>query len=125
MGTNAVMRRAPIIGCDFHPGFQQVAISDNRTGAIQESGCSTAGKRNSLMAVLGRTVAETRTIFLTFRKSTFSAYSFGHNGSNWTRAVFSRLVCWPAMTKPFSSAYLNVTRHRESAELEVKWGGVS
>jgi len=25
-----------IIGCDFHPGFQQVAIIDNRTGAIQE-----------------------------------------------------------------------------------------
>ena len=25
-----------IIGCDFHPGFQQVAIFDNRTGAIQE-----------------------------------------------------------------------------------------
>jgi transposase len=25
-----------IIGCDFHPGFQQVAIFDNRTGEIQE-----------------------------------------------------------------------------------------
>ena len=25
-----------IIGCDFHPGFQQVAIFDNRTGTIQE-----------------------------------------------------------------------------------------
>ena len=25
-----------IIGCDFHPGFQQVAIFDNRTGAIQK-----------------------------------------------------------------------------------------
>jgi transposase len=25
-----------IIGCDFHPGFQQVAIFDNRTGAIEE-----------------------------------------------------------------------------------------
>ena len=25
-----------IIGCDFHPGFQQVAIFDNRTGAIIE-----------------------------------------------------------------------------------------
>ena len=25
-----------IIGCDFHPGFQQVAIFDNRTGKIQE-----------------------------------------------------------------------------------------
>jgi transposase len=25
-----------IIGCDFHPGFQQVAIFDNRRGEIQE-----------------------------------------------------------------------------------------
>src|ERR1700683_4935339 len=25
-----------IIGCDFHPGFQQVAIFDNRTGEIEE-----------------------------------------------------------------------------------------
>ena len=25
-----------IIGCDFHSGFQQVAIFDNRTGEIQE-----------------------------------------------------------------------------------------
>ena len=25
-----------IIGCDFHPGFQQVAIFDNRTGEIGE-----------------------------------------------------------------------------------------
>src|ERR1700726_3460605 len=25
-----------IIGCDFHPGFQQVAIFDNRTAEIQE-----------------------------------------------------------------------------------------
>jgi len=25
-----------IIGCDFHPGFQQVAIFDNQTGEIQE-----------------------------------------------------------------------------------------
>src|SRR5271155_3709489 len=24
-----------IIGCDFHPGFQQVAIFDNRTGGIE------------------------------------------------------------------------------------------
>src|ERR1017187_5111231 len=26
-----------IIGCDFHPGFQQVGIFDNRTGEIRES----------------------------------------------------------------------------------------
>src|ERR1700749_1765872 len=25
-----------IIGCDFHPGVQQVAVFDNRTGEIQE-----------------------------------------------------------------------------------------
>ena len=25
-----------IIGCDFHPGFQQVAIFDNITGEIEE-----------------------------------------------------------------------------------------
>src|SRR6202166_5275784 len=25
-----------IIGCDFHPGFQQVAIFDNLTGEVQE-----------------------------------------------------------------------------------------
>src|ERR1700758_1348586 len=25
-----------IIGCDFHPGFQQVAIFDNRTGEMEE-----------------------------------------------------------------------------------------
>ena len=25
-----------IIGCDFHPGFQQVAIFDNQTGEIRE-----------------------------------------------------------------------------------------
>ena len=29
-----------IIGCDFHPGFQQVAIFDNRTGEIEERGLS-------------------------------------------------------------------------------------
>ena len=27
-----------IIGCDFHPGFQQVAIFDNRTGEYREQG---------------------------------------------------------------------------------------
>jgi hypothetical protein len=25
-----------IIGCDFHPGFQQVAIFDNRSGEISQ-----------------------------------------------------------------------------------------
>src|SRR5277367_459748 len=31
-GANVML----IIGCDFHPGFQQVAIFDNRTGEISE-----------------------------------------------------------------------------------------
>src|ERR1700754_3999412 len=31
-GVNVVI----IIGCDFHPGFEQVAIFDNVTGEIQE-----------------------------------------------------------------------------------------
>jgi len=29
-----------IIGCDFHPGFQQVAIFDNQTGSIRKNGMS-------------------------------------------------------------------------------------
>ena len=37
-----------IIGCDFHPSFQQVAIFDNRTGEIQlKNDCSTARRRSS------------------------------------------------------------------------------
>src|SRR5213078_2677787 len=31
-GANVML----IIGCDFHPGFQQVAIFDNQTGEYQE-----------------------------------------------------------------------------------------
>src|ERR1700730_16640838 len=31
-GANVML----IIGCDFHPSFQQVAIFDNRTGEMQE-----------------------------------------------------------------------------------------
>ena len=31
-GANGIL----IIGCDFHPGFQQVAIFDNQTGEYQE-----------------------------------------------------------------------------------------
>ena len=31
-----------IIGCDFHPGFQQVAIFDNQRERSKRSGCSTA-----------------------------------------------------------------------------------
>ena len=36
-----------IIGCDFHPGFQQVAIFDNLTGEIKEKRLHTARRRNS------------------------------------------------------------------------------
>jgi hypothetical protein len=31
-GANVML----IIGCDFHPGFQQVAIFDNETGEIEQ-----------------------------------------------------------------------------------------
>src|SRR5438552_18602059 len=31
-GANVML----IIGCDFHPGFQQIAIFDNQTGAYEE-----------------------------------------------------------------------------------------
>jgi transposase len=31
-GVNVML----IIGCDFHPGFQQVAIFDNQTGEVSE-----------------------------------------------------------------------------------------
>jgi len=36
-----------IIGCDFHPGFQQVAIFDNQTGEYQEKRLSHARRRSS------------------------------------------------------------------------------
>ena len=39
-----------IIGCDFHPGFQQVAIFDNQTGEYQEKRLSTGRKRSSFTA---------------------------------------------------------------------------
>src|SRR5256885_3350989 len=35
-GANVML----IIGCDFHPGFQQVAIFDKRTGEYQERALS-------------------------------------------------------------------------------------
>lgn len=34
-----------IIGGDFHPGFQQVAIFDNPTGEVQEKGWGTRRSR--------------------------------------------------------------------------------
>jgi hypothetical protein len=42
-GANVML----IIGCDFHPGFQQVAIFDNLTGEIKEKRLHTARRRNS------------------------------------------------------------------------------
>ena len=36
-----------IIGCDFHPSFQQVAIFDNRTEKFRRNDYSTARRRNS------------------------------------------------------------------------------
>src|SRR5215831_273802 len=39
-GANVML----IIGCDFHPGFQQVAIFDNQTGAYEEKQLSHRGE---------------------------------------------------------------------------------
>ena len=35
-----------IIGCDFHPGFQQIAIFDNLTGEIRELRLGIGKRRN-------------------------------------------------------------------------------
>ncbi len=40
-----------IIGCDYHPGFQQIAFVDTETGELQErNDCSTRKKRRSSTA---------------------------------------------------------------------------
>ena len=39
-----------IIGCDYHPGFQQIAFVDTDTGEFQERRWSTGRKRKSLIA---------------------------------------------------------------------------
>ena len=36
-----------IIGCDYHPGFQQIAFVDTETGELKNGDCSTARKRRS------------------------------------------------------------------------------
>jgi transposase len=41
-----------IIGCDFHPGFQQVAIFDNRTGEYQEKRLSHRQEAEEFYAAL-------------------------------------------------------------------------
>ena len=43
-----------IIGCDFHPGFQQVAIFDNLTGEIQEKRLQRRDCAEQLLARLVR-----------------------------------------------------------------------
>ena len=42
-----------IIGCDFHPGFQQVAIFDNRTGEMQEKRLQHRGEAEQFYRSLG------------------------------------------------------------------------
>src|SRR6202030_2296366 len=42
-----------IIGCDFHPGFQQVAIFDNRTGEIEEKRLQHRGEAEQFYRSLG------------------------------------------------------------------------
>jgi len=42
-----------IIGCDFHPGFQQVAIFDNQTGEIQEKRLQHRAEAEQFYAGLG------------------------------------------------------------------------
>ena len=39
-----------IIGCDFHPGFQQVAIFDNRTGEVQEKAITAPGGSGAVLS---------------------------------------------------------------------------
>lgn len=42
-----------IIGCDFHPGFQQVAVFDNRTGEIEEKRLSHRQEAEAFYRSLG------------------------------------------------------------------------
>ena len=39
-----------IIGCDFHPGFQQIACLDQETGEYEEP----SGRGGSILPVIGR-----------------------------------------------------------------------
>jgi hypothetical protein len=38
-----------ILGCDYHPGFQQIALVDTETGELK----GTARKRKSSIAISG------------------------------------------------------------------------
>src|SRR5271169_144954 len=49
-GANVML----IIGCDFHPGFQQVAIFDNRTGEVQEKRLQHRGEAEQFSRALVR-----------------------------------------------------------------------
>ena len=39
-----------IIGCDYHPGFQQIAFVDTDTGELEEKRLVTGKKRSSFIA---------------------------------------------------------------------------
>src|SRR6201997_1957162 len=47
-GANVML----IIGCDFHPGFQQIAIFDNQTGAYEERRLSHRGEAEQFYRAL-------------------------------------------------------------------------
>ena len=40
-----------IIGCDYHPGFQQIAFVDTETGELQERRLEHRRKRRSSTAI--------------------------------------------------------------------------
>ena len=42
-----------IIGCDFHPGFQQVAVFDKRTGEYQEKHLSPSSGSGTVLPLAG------------------------------------------------------------------------
>src|SRR5437588_9126255 len=52
-GANVML----IIGCDFHPGFQQIAIFDNRTGAYEERRLSHRAEAEQFYRSLARILA--------------------------------------------------------------------
>ena len=43
-----------IIGCDFHSGFQQLAIFDNLTGEIEEKKLLHGRRRSFIVACRGK-----------------------------------------------------------------------
>jgi len=40
-----------IIGCDYHPGFQQIAFVDMKLEIVESSDCNTARKRKSFTVI--------------------------------------------------------------------------